>query len=327
MNIATVGTGVIVEEFLNAIKEVKNVQCTAVYSRTEEKAKKLADKYNVNQIYIDYKQLLEDKDVNFIYIALPNSLHYEYALKALQNGKNVICEKPFTSTVKEAQNLIDLAVKKNLFLFEAITTVHLPNYKIIRDKIKFLGEIKLVQCNYSQYSSRYDRFLSGEVTNIFNPKFSGGSLEDINIYNLHFVVGLFGNAKDVSYYANIAENGIDTSGIAILKYSDFICECTGAKDSNSPGFAIIQGTKGCIKLNGPANSCSSFQVQINDRTENYNEQKFSNRMVYELMEFEEMYYNNDFKSCYKLLNHSLHVVETAVMARKSAGIVFSADNE
>lgn len=327
MKIGTIGTGVIVEEFLNAVNEVENVECIAVYSRKEKTARVLADKYKVKQIYTDYDALLNDENVNFIYIASPNSLHYGYALKALQNGKNVICEKPFTSTINEAKTLADLAKEKNLFLFEAITTLHLPNYNKIKKLIGSIGELKLVQCNYSQYSSRYNKFLAGEITNAFNPEFSGGALQDINIYNLHFVTGLFGKAKSVKYAANIAENGIDTSGIVTLKYDDFVCECVGAKDSNSPSFAIIQGTKGYIKLNSPANQCVSFEVGLNGIIETYNEQKFTNRMVYELMDFVNIYNNSDFEKCYKLLEHSLSVVETAVMARKDAGIIFAADNK
>lgn len=327
MKIGTVGTGVIVEEFLNAVKEVVNVECTAVYSRKEETSRVLADKYNVKQIYTDYDALIKDENVNFVYIALPNSMHYEYALKALQNGKNVICEKPFTSTVEEAKVLIDLAKEKSLFLFEAITTLHLPNYTKIKEHIEALGEIKLVQCNFSQYSSRYDRFLAGVVANVFNPAFSGGALVDINIYNLHFVTGLFGKAKEVKYLANIAENGIDTSGIAVLRYDDFICECVGAKDSYSPSFAIIQGTKGYIKLNGPTNQCLSVEIGVGDKVETYNEQKYSNRMIYEVIDFTTMYHNNDLKKCHELLDHSLSIVETAVMGRKDAGIVFAADNK
>lgn len=327
MKIGTVGTGVIVEEFLNAVKEVVNVECTAVYSRKEETARVLADKYNVKQIYTDYDVLIKDENVNFVYIALPNSMHYEYALKALQNGKNVICEKPFTSTVEEAKVLIDLAKQKSLFLFEAITTLHLPNYTKIKEHIEALGEIKLVQCNFSQYSSRYDRFLAGVVSNVFNPAFSGGALVDINIYNLHFVTGLFGKAKEVKYLANIAENGIDTSGISILRYDDFICECVGAKDSYSPSFAIIQGTKGYIKLNGTTNQCLSIEIGVGDKVKTYNEQKYSNRMIYEVIDFTTMYHNNDLKKCHELLDHSLSIVETVVMARKDAGIVFAADNK
>lgn len=325
MKIGTIGTGLIVNEFLDAVKEVENVECTAVYSRKEETARVLADKYNIKQIYTDYNALLKDKNVNFIYIASPNSMHYEYALKALQGGKNVICEKPFTSTVEEVQTLIDLAKEKNLFLFEAITTLHLPNYSMVKKLIEFLGELKLIQCNFSQYSSRYDKFLAGEVTNVFDPAFSGGALADINIYNLHFATGLFGKAKKVNYFANIAYNGIDTSGIVTLRYDNFVCECAGAKDSNSPSFAVIQGTKGYIKINSPTSQCLSFDVEISGKIETYNEQSFSNRMIYEVINFSDIYHKNDFKRCHELLEHSLRVLETAVMARKDAGIVFTAD--
>lgn len=327
VKIGTVGTGIIVEKFLDAVNEVENVECTAVFSRKEESAGVLAAKYNVKQIYTDYNALLNDKNVNFIYIASPNSLHFENAFMALQNGKNVICEKPFTSTVEEIKILMDLAKEKKLFLFEAITTLHLPNYIKIKEKIGSIGKINLIQCNYSQYSNRYDKFLAGEVTNIFDLKFSGGALQDINIYNLHFVIGLFGKAKEVKYVANIAENGIDTSGVITLRYDDFVCECVGAKDSNSPGFAIIQGEKGYIKLNGPANQCLSFEIGFDDKVETFNEQKFTNRLVYELKDFINIYHNNDYKKCNKLLEHSLCVIETAVLARKDAGIVFPADSK
>ena len=121
MKIGTVGTGVIVEEFLNAVSEVENVNCVAVYSRKQETASNLANKFNIKKTYTDYESLLNDKEIEFIYIALPNSLHYEYTLKALKSGKNVINEKPFTSTIEEAETLIKTAKEKKLFLFEAIT--------------------------------------------------------------------------------------------------------------------------------------------------------------------------------------------------------------
>lgn len=326
MKIGTIGTGAIVEDFLSAAEAAKDVTCTAVYSRKAETAEALARKYKVEKIYTDAEALFHDENVNFIYIASPNSLHYKHALRALEKGKNVICEKPFTSTVEEAKSLMDLARAKNLFLFEAISTLHLPNFHRLKEKIAEIGDVKLVQCNYTQYSSRYDKFLKGEVTNVFSPEFSGGALADINIYNLHFVTGLFGKAGEVRYAANIAGNGIDTSGIVTLKYDGFVCECVGAKDSRSPNFAIIQGTKGYIRLNSPVQNCISFDLAIGDRLETYNEQTFSNRLVYEVLEFSRMFQNGDLIRCHKLLDHSLSVVETAVSARKDAGIVFAADN-
>lgn len=326
MRIGTIGTGSIVENFLNAFRDAKNVECTAVYSRKEETAREFADKFQVRQIYTDYERMLEDDNIDFIYVASPNSLHYDYTLRALQKGKNVICEKPFTSTVEEAETLIQLAGRSNLFLFEAITTLHFPNYKKIKEMLPSIGDIKVVQCNYSQYSSRYDKLLAGEVTNVFDPAFSGGSLVDINIYNLHFVIGLFGEPGQVIYMANKAGNGIDTSGIALLKYDGFVCECVGSKDSYSPSFAVIQGTKGYIKVQSPPNECRSFEVGIGDRIETHNEQQISNRMAYEVIAFEEMYRLGDFHRCHELLDHSLRVMKAAVLARKDAGIVFAADH-
>lgn len=325
MRIGTVGTGRIVDEFLNALKDVENAQCVAVYSRKEETARKLADKHQVKRIYTDYNSLLSDESIDFIYIALPNSLHYDYALKALEKGKNVICEKPFTSTVQEAKKLVNLAKEKHLFLFEAITTLNFPNYEVIKESLSQLGAIKLVQCNYSQYSSRYDQLLEGEVTNIFSPEFSGGCLVDINIYNLHFVTGLFGKAKEVRYFSNKADNGIDTSGIVILRYDDFLCTCTGAKDSESPSFIVIQGTKGYIKVNTPPSRALSFEIKTKDQMKVYEQDTKINRMTYEIRNFYKLYQTKNYQKCYELLEHSLKVVETAAQARKAAGIVFTAD--
>lgn len=327
MKIATIGTGRIVEEFLNAVKEVDGTECAAVFSRKEETGRALADKYGIKSVYTSYQELLKSPDMDYIYIASPNSLHFNYAFEALKAGKHVICEKPFTSTVEEAKQLISLAKEKKLFLFEAITTLHLPNYISLKEKLSAIGQIKLVQCNYSQYSSRYDKFLAGEITNAFDTKFSGGALQDINVYNTHFMLGLFGAPREVKYIANIAENGIDTSGILMLKYDDFICEAVGAKDSESPSFVIIQGTKGYIKLNSPANQCLSFEAGVGGSIENYNEQSISNRMVYELMDFKKLYEEKAYDKCYKLLEHSLRVINTLVAARKYAGIVFEADNK
>lgn len=325
MKIGLIGSGVITDAFIQASLEVENVECIAIYSRKEETARKIVDKYQVKQIYTDYQSMLSDKNLNFIYIASPNNLHYEHAIKALENGKNVICEKPFTSTVKEAGKIIALAKSKNLYLFEAITTIHFPNFQKIKEAIPLLGAMKLVQCSFSQYSSRYDRLLTGEVANVFNPAYSGGSLADLNIYNLHFAAGLFGEPGQVIYFANMAENGIDTSGIALLKYEGFICECTGAKDSYSPSSIILQGTKGYIKMNGPPSECPSFELGLGNTVKYFNEHTRSNRLVYEIIQFEEMFHLNNYKRCCELMDHSLRVVRMAEAARKYAKILFPAD--
>lgn len=325
MRIGVIGTGAIVGEFLEAVGQANDVECTVICSRKEENAKIFAEKFGMKKIYTDYNLMLCDRNINFIYIALPNSLHYEYTLKALQKGKNVICEKPFTQTLKETTTLIELAKQKELFLFEAITTLHLPNYKSIKEDLKNIGDLKIIECNFSQYSSRYDLFKQGELPNVFNAKFAGGALSDINIYNLHFVIGLFGKPNDFKYYPNI-EKGIDTSGILILQYDTFKAICIGAKDCVSDPHINIQGDKGNINVVGSANSIKDYRFILKTKEpviKNY--QPFDNRMVYEIKAFKEICDNKNYEFCYELLEHSKLVIEIAEKARTNSGIKFPAD--
>ncbi|WP_019637877.1 Gfo/Idh/MocA family protein [Paenibacillus fonticola] len=325
MNIATIGSGFIVDAFLSAVNQIEDIQCTAVYSRKEETAKPLMEKYNIAAVYTKLEALMEDPNVDAVYIASPNSLHFEQAYLALQHGKHVICEKPFTSTIAELDQLIALAKQKQLLLFEAITTLHLPNFQLIKEQLSKLGAIKFIQCNYSQYSSRYGQLLNGETPNVFSTQFSGGALTDINIYNLHFVLKLFGSPQSVSYTANKHPNGIDTSGTVVLKYPEFIAQCVGCKDTNSMNFVLIQGEKGYLHVEKGANGCRKLVLHTNDSEIELNAQTNDNLLYYELAAFNHIYKTNDFEQCYRLLEHSRSVIETVVQARNDAGIVFAAD--
>jgi predicted dehydrogenase len=325
VKVGTIGTGVIVDVFLSALNEIEGAECVALYSRKEETAKPLAEKYHVKTIYTDVEKLYADSEIDFIYVASPNSLHYEHAYRALENGKHVICEKPFTSTVREAESLMEIAKKNKRMLFEGITTIHLPNYHLIKRHIGKLGELKLVQCNYSQYSSKYDALLRGETPNVFNLDFSGGALADINIYNLHFVLNLFGAPQSVNYSANKHSNGIDTSGVLLMKYPNFIAECVGAKDTRSMNFVLIQGENGYLHVENGANGCQNIVLHLKDKAIQLNSQTTNNFLYYELLAFKEIFDAKDFDQCDQLLKHSHLVMETYEKSRKSADILFSAD--
>ncbi len=326
MNIATIGTGTIVDAILSAINELEDVNVTAMYSRKRETAQELAGKYGISTIYTDLESLFSDQNVDLVYIASPNSMHYKQAYQALQHGKHVVCEKPFTSTLQEAETLIALAKEKNLLLFEAISNIHLPNIKVIQEQLPKLGPIKLIQCNYSQYSRKYNDLLAGQTPNVFNSEFSGGALMDINIYNLHLVMSLFGSPNTVSYTANQHANGIDTSGVVVLKYPEFIAECVGAKDTNGMNFVLIQGEKGYLQVVGGANGCREIKIQIgNEPAAEYNAQSKANWLYYEWEAFRDIYLAKDYNRCYELLQHSRSVMNVLAEARKNAGIVFAAD--
>lgn len=328
MKLGIVGSGKIVQELLPVTQQMKSLELEAILGtkRSEEKLNNLKNEYGINNVLYNYDEFLKC-DLGAVYIALPNNLHYEYAKKALEAGKNVIVEKPFTSTYKEALILSDLARKKQLYIFEAITNQYFPNYKKIKELLPALGNIRIVQCNYSQYSSRYDKFKEGNVLPAFDPKFSGGALMDLNIYNIHYVVGLFGKPENVEYYPNV-ERGIDTSGVLVLDYGKFKCVCIGAKDCKAPIANNIQGDKGCIYQDTPANVCKKFQLLMNDGTSTtINENNYEHRMVNEFLEFMDILKNKDLKKCYKMLDHSLIVSEVLTRARKKGGIIFPADEQ
>ena len=330
MKLAILGTGFIVREgALPALKEVPEIEVAAILSRPKSKseAEKFATIYSIPQIYTDYNELLKNPEIDFVYIGLINSVHYEYTKKALLAGKNVIVEKPFASAAREVAELRQLALDKNLYVFEAVTLLHLPNFAAIKENLPKLGKIKAVVANYSQYSSRYDKYLQGEVLPAFDPKSSGGALYDINIYNLNFIIGLFGKPQKVSYNANIGFNGIDTSGVVTLQYPDFFALAIGAKDTESPGYVTIQGEKGYIKVTDTPNELRSFEMNIRGSgvTAHYALNKYSHRMVHEFKEFAEIFVTKNYDKVKQGLDVSLAVLETAENSRKQVGIVFPCD--
>ena len=120
IKLATIGSGAIVCSILDGVKATEGIELEAVYSRTEEKGRELAGKYGCQKVYTDMDKMLSDESVNFVYVASPNSLHYEYSKKALLAGKNVLCEKPFCTTLSQAEELFKIADEKGLFLVKMV---------------------------------------------------------------------------------------------------------------------------------------------------------------------------------------------------------------
>ena len=326
MKLGILGTGLIVQDFLSVIDKLK-IDYVALLSteRSRSKAEDLAAKYNIDKIYFDYALMLADKNIDTIYVALPNFLHYQFAKQALGADKNVIVEKPCVTTFAEFYDLKNLVEQKNKILVEATTTHYLPAVAGIKSDLNKLGEIKIVSMNYSQYSRRYDAFKAGEILPVFDTKKAGGAIMDINFYNINFVVGLFGKPESVFYSANI-ERDIDTSGVLILDYGKFKAVCVGAKDCQAPTTSTIQGDKGNIIINIPANRIESYTLCDNEGNE---ELKIftpdNHRMIFEFESFIAMIDNHDTAKMNEMLSISETVVKIIQQARDQVGIVFPND--
>ena len=252
MKLAMLGTGAIAPVALAAMEAVPSIRVEALWCRqhSRQRGEALAREYGIPRVYTDCRALFQEADVDTAYIALVNPVHFAYAREALLAGKNVILEKPFCTQFAQTQELAELAREKGLFLLEAMPLWHSTLFRKIRELLPKLGPIRLVQGNYSQYSSRYDRYLAGDVLPAFDPAAFGGALYDLNVYNIAWTAGLFGLPEKVLYAPNRGWNGVDTSGVLLLGYPGFQATLSAAKDSDSPSGFQIQGEKGWLKVEG-----------------------------------------------------------------------------
>ena len=326
IRLGTIGSNFIVHNILKNVDRTEGIRLVAAYSRTLEKAQALAAQYGATKAYTDMDAFLADEEVDFVYIATPNLLHYPQAKKALLAGKNVILEKPFTTKLEHAKELVRIAEERGLILIDAVPTACLPNLRILKEQLPKIGPLKMVMGNYSQYSSRYDDVLAGGKPNIFNPEFAGGCLMDINFYNVYLNVALFGAPLDATYYPNLYPGLCDTSGTVMLRYEGFISSAMGAKDASGVNFFQIEGEKGYIYVENGPNGIQSVRVVTKDGDVTYNDQPDPDRWYYEVQEITRLVRSDDRQTFRDRLQTMLQVIGTIETCRKKAGIFFPGDD-
>lgn len=320
MRIGILGTGMMANLVMETIGKLP-FSYVAVLGRreSEEKVKALCRENGLDTYFLDYDELL-NSDVDTIYVALPNHLHYEFAKKALLHNKHIIIEKPVTANTAQLKDLMKTAEEQGRMMFEAMNIHYLPAYRSLKENLAQAGSVKIVSFNYSQYSSRYDAFKNGEVLAAFDPMRAGGAIMDLNVYNIHAIAGLFGKPKKVSYEANI-ERGIDTSGILTLDYGSFKASAIAAKDCKAPVRCTIQGTEGCFVIPKPMSQMDGYELlKNNGETVEYKIKNPENRLYYEFMEFQRMIEEKDWAKEKQMLEISLIAAEILEEARKQNGI-------
>ena len=311
MSISIIGTGKIVGEVLAMLRQEQlAVRVDAILAhRNLERAQRLAGEYGIAKVYTDYPTLLAETASDFIYIANVNDQHYPYALQALQRGRNVIIEKPICLKASELDELIAVARTKGLYLFEAMTFRHMPNYEALRDDVAKIGRIRLVEANFSQYSSRYDQYREGIVLPVFDPAHAGGALLDLGIYNISLVTALFGQPDSACYYPNRGFNGIDTSGTMVMRYAGFVAVCSAAKDAYGDSHFTIEGEKGYIRIRGAVGEFRVYELHVQgEATVVVNRQAGAHRLSHEFLRFIEIYAQRDSRR----MNELLEQAQTAI---------------
>ena len=242
-------TGTIAKKFASTVNQMgaEGQQLASVGSRHLDSAKAFALEYAIPSYYGSYEALAADPEVEAIYVATPNTMHYENCKLCLEHGKHVLCEKPFTINEEQARELYQLAEEKHLFIMEAFWIWLLPLYDRLRSILAAgtIGQVKQITCQYGFVASgaRKDRK--------FNSSLGGGALLDIGIYNLGFLRILTGQdpQKVETKEVHINEYGTDDYSRLLLTYpGGCAAESVQTIGQELERNARIVGTKGSIFL-------------------------------------------------------------------------------
>lgn len=312
MNIGIIGSGLIAKDFLSVHKKSDRLNVCAVFSRNFENAKRAAEPYEGVVAYECLDAMLAVGEIDFIYIAVPNNLHFEYTKKVLNAGKNVVLEKPFTVTAKEAYELFELAKSRGLYLFEAITNLYIPSLYAIDDFIKRSETIKSVNVSFTQRSSRYDDFKKGIIHPVFSAEMNGGVLMDLGVYNLHILNYLFGVPKNASY-DKVVEKGVDVSGVIKLYYDGFIAESIISKTETTKNGIYIETDIGSVMSVGKPNSIEKVEICEEGSCKTYTAVGGAPRLLAQWEAFCDAYEKCDYKKMLRMMEYTCGVCEIVDM--------------
>ena len=247
-----------------AFSLVPGSKIEAVMSRNKEKARSYAERHGIPKWYTDAQELVDDPDVNAVYIATPNFTHCAYAMKMLCAGKHVLVEKSGAANEREFQQMVDFAKKRGLVVLEAIRIAFNPDLELIRQSLGKLGKIRRAIFTCGAYSSRYDNFKRGIIENAFRPEMCNGALMDLGVYAVNIMVDLFGAPQKVNADAIRLENGLDGVLTATCTYPGMLATVFTSKVADSSGLSEIQGEEGLMRIES-CSTPSSATITYNTR--------------------------------------------------------------
>lgn len=323
----TVGTGFITEAFIRGAHKSGAMELTALYSRDKEKGEHFLNSMGLKiPVFSSLEEMAASPLIDAAYIASPNAMHSPQAKVFLKYGKHVLVEKAAASNKKELQEVLDLAEEKNLVFMEAMKSLTMPAYVLLKKLLPEIGQIRKYIGNYCQYSSRYDRHKAGEFVNTFQKEFSNGSLLDIGIYPLYVAVDLFGRPEKISAQATILQHGgVDGSGSILLSYEDKEAVILYSKISHSYLPSEIQGELGSILIDRIGSPTELTLIKRTGEKEVFRPETYEEDMAYEALEFSETIKSGSPFSKVNTKNLALSVHEVMDEARRQIGLVYPRD--
>ena len=288
MRFAIVGTSGIAERFVDAVSKCEGNETVAVYSRTKENAERFARAFGIPLKYTSLTDLSESSALDAVYIASPNSCHFEQSILAMRGGKHVLCEKPIATSVGEFSRMLCAAEENGVVLLEAQKHLFSPGIDTIYNLLPEIGPIRRASFVFHNYSPSYERLKMGETPNVFRKELCGGALMDIGVYCVALMAALFGEPDTVVSLSNPLSTGVDGQGAAIARYDGFLVELIYSKLCHSVTPSAIQGEEGSLVFEKLSRIENIDIIRRNGEKRRVNCCSGENQMIYEIKAFNEM---------------------------------------
>jgi predicted dehydrogenase len=320
------GAGRIARKFAGDLRYAEDCELVAIGSRSRQSAEEFNKEFPVKYAHDSYEALVQNPEVDVIYIATPHNLHHENTLLCLQHQKAVLCEKPFAINSRQATEMINLAREKKVFLMEALWTKFHPHYIKMQEMIGqgLLGEIKSVLVNFGFKPT------VPVPARLFDPSLGGGTLMDIGIYNVFIAMSVLGKPDHIDAVITPASTGVDEQCAILFRYKNgALAQLFSTFSSNLATEADICGTEGRIRLTSRFYETSSTVEYYSERVDSRQvvpiekEQGFGYQ--YEARHVNECLRNGLTESPVMSFADTLLLIQTLDKIRAIAGIYYPAD--
>ncbi len=303
-----IGPGKIATTFVEALEAIEEAELTAVASRSEKRAIEFGKKFNLDltKCYSSYEDLVQDNDIDVIYIAVPHVFHKELSILCLNHNKAVLCEKPVAMNTNEINEVIALAKSKKLFYMEAMKTRFLPVIREVKNIVDLgaIGEVRLINADFG-FKAKFD-----QESRLFNKSLGGGALLDVGIYNVSFSTYIY-NELPKEIYSNMLKSstGVDLSGSVCLTYSNGRqANLYSAINLETSCEAVIYGEKGQIRIPTYYRADTAY-ICIDGKEEKIHIPFETNSMEYEIREVIKCLKNNQVESSIMSWNDTISITK------------------